>query len=358
MERAAELIQCAGLGQVSWETALEGLAAVTGSAGAQLIGLGSRATVPFNLMTGAPPEAGAEFISAGGGDPAVNSRIRIGQHAAELRVLDETAFTTADDMRRSPEYAAWCHRYDLHSACVTNLVKEPDQKVGMALLRSAGQGNVSYEQKRAFAVLAIQARAAVRTQMALEAQGAKLLAGAIEAIGALAFVCDAAGRVCGLTASAETLLSGGDVLRLKGGVLTTACEASRRGFEAALAQALAGGAPPCAVAVRRLLSDDRLFLEAAPLPRSGTLHFGPRALIIVRGSGADEVRVAGAARSLYGLSASEAVVAAQLAAGLSPAAIAHRRQVAVGTVRTQVRQIYQKVGVSSQLELVARLPRL
>ena len=44
--------------------------------------------------------------------------------------------------------------------------------------------------------------------------------------------------------------------------------------------------------------------------------------------------------------------------GRSPAAIAHERRVSLGTVRTQVRRIYEKIGVTSQLELAARLPKL
>lgn len=358
VEETAELFQAAGLGQGSWEAALDGLAAVTGSTGAQLIGLGSEATVPFNVMTGVPVETGEAFVAVGGGDPAINSRVRIGARAAELEVLDETAFTTAADMRLNPEYAEWIRTWDMHHTCLTNLVKEPERHAGLALLRSERQGNVDDEQKRAFAALARHARAAVRTQMALEAQGAQLLAGAMEAVRATAFFCDEAGRVRGMTASAEALLSAGDVLRLAKGVLTTACEADRRGLEVALAEALAGGAPAFTVAARRLQTDDRLFLEVAPLPSSSTQGFGPRALVIVHGPGVDEARVAVAAGSLYGLSASEAVIAAQLAAGRSPAAIAHERRVSLGTVRTQVRRIYDKVGVTTQLELAARLPRL
>lgn len=358
VEEVAELFQAAGLGQVTWEAALDGLAVVTGSTGAQLIGLGDEARVPVNVMTGVPAETGEAFVAVGGGDPAINSRVRIGLQAAELEVLDEAAFTTAADMRLNPEYAEWIRTWDMHNCCLTNLVKAPDQHAGLALLRSERQGNVDDEQKRAFAVLARYARAAVRTQMALEAQGAQLLAGAMEAVRATAFFCDAAGRVLGLTARAEALLSAGDVLRLRGGVLTTACEADRRGLEVALAEAVAGGAPAFAVAARRLNSDDRVFLEAAPLPASGTAGFGPRALVIVHGPGVDEARVATAAGSLYGLSASEAAIAAQLAGGRSPAAIAHERRVSLGTVRSQVRRIYDKVGVASQLELAARLPRL
>lgn len=358
LDAAAERFRAAGLGQTSWDSALDGLAAVTGSTGAQLIGLGSEATVPFNVMTGVPAETGEAFIAVGGGDPAINSRVRIGGRAPELEVLDETAFTTASDMRLHPEYAEWIRAWDMHHTCLTNLVKEPDKHAGLALLRSERQGNVNEEQKRAFALLAAHARAAVRTQMALESQGSQLLAGAMEAVRATAFFCDAAGRVRGMTASAEAMLSAGDVLRLNKGVLTTACEADRRGLEMALAEALAGGAPAFTVAARRLNSDDRVVMEVAPLPSSSPSGFGARALVIVHGLGADEARVAMAAGSLYGLSPSEAAIAAQLAAGRSPAAIAHDRRVSLGTVRTQVRRIYDKLGVTSQLELAARLPRL
>ena len=131
----------------------------------------------------------------GGGDPAINSRVRIGMRAAELEVLDETAFSTAADMRLNPEYGEWIRTWDMHHTCLTNLVKEPDQHAGLALLRSERQGNVNGEQKRAFAALAAHARSAVRTHMALEAQGAQLLAGAMEAMRATAFVCDETGRV-------------------------------------------------------------------------------------------------------------------------------------------------------------------
>lgn len=358
IEQAAALFQAAGLGEAPWDAALDALAAVTGSTGGQLIGLGSGATVPVNVMTGVPAETGEAFVAVGGGDPAINSRVRIGAQAAELEVLDETAFNTAADMRLNPEYAEWIRTWDMKFVCLTNLIRAPDEHAGLALLRSERQGNVDDEQKRAFAVLARHARAAVRTRRALEAQGTQLLAGAMEAIRATAFFCDAAGRVQGMTASAEALVSAGDVLRLSGGVLTTACEADRKGLERALAEAVAGGAPALAAAARRLNTDDRVFIEVAPLPDPGTLSFGPRALVIVHGPSVNEARIAVAAGSLYGLSAGEAAIAAQLAAGRSPAAIAHDRRVSLGTVRTQVRRIYEKVGVGSQLELAARLPRL
>src|SRR4051812_22574003 len=104
---AIERFQAAGLGEGSWLDALEGLAVLTGSVGGELIGLGSEAAVPFNWMTGIDPDAPAEFVAAGGGDPRVNSRVRIGGRAPELTVLDESAFTSVEDARRFPAYGEW-----------------------------------------------------------------------------------------------------------------------------------------------------------------------------------------------------------------------------------------------------------
>ena len=154
MDEAVALLEGAGVGQTGWEAALDSVARVTGSMGAQLIGLGRDALIPFNLMTGVPPEAVADFEAAGGGDPRVNSRVRVGSRSDELVVLDEAAFTTEADMRRHPDYANWIHTYDMHHTCLTTLVKGPDSLVGLALLRGRRHGHINDEAKRAFARLA------------------------------------------------------------------------------------------------------------------------------------------------------------------------------------------------------------
>lgn len=357
VRKAAELFHGAGLGLLPWETALEGLAEATGSTGAQLIGLGDQASVPINLMTGVPPETAAAFVEAGGGDPAINSRVRIGTRAAELEVLDETAFTTAADMRLNPDYADWIRTFDMHHTCLTNLVKSPDRHSGLALLRRARDGNVDDAQKRVFAALAVHARSAVRTQMSIEARGVELMSGALEAVRVAAFFCCARGRVIGMTPSAEALLSLGDVVRLRRGELTTVREADQASLEAALELALRGYPSTSPVMARRRDGRDWVVIEVSPLPSAYTPRLGPQALIVVHARSADETRLATAAAAAFGLTPSEAAIAAQLAAGRSPATIAHERRVSMGTVRTQIRRIYEKAGVGSQLELVARLPR-
>jgi DNA-binding NarL/FixJ family response regulator len=61
--------------------------------------------------------------------------------------------------------------------------------------------------------------------------------------------------------------------------------------------------------------------------------------------------------ALYDLTPREAQVASDLVEGLSPQAIADKRGTAVTTVRTHVRRIFEKAGMTSQIELVAAINR-
>lgn len=73
-----------------------------------------------------------------------------------------------------------------------------------------------------------------------------------------------------------------------------------------------------------------------------TLNVGPR----------DRLQ---ALRKLYGLTAAEARVALRIAEGHSLAAIAAESELAIATVRTQVAAVRQKLGVSRQAQIVARV---
>jgi DNA-binding CsgD family transcriptional regulator len=353
-----EAFQAAALAQVSWVDALDGLARATRSRGGELIGLGSEAAVPFNIFTGTAPEATAEFVAAGGGDPRVNSRVRIGGRAPELTVLDETAFTTADDARRFPEYGEWIHRHEMHFTCLSPLLRQDELLVGLALVRSASQGNVTADQRRVFEAVAPHVRAAVRTQMAIESQGASLLADVMEAVSAAAFVCDATGRVRTMSPLAERLLADGEWLRLKDGRLSARREADTTALQAAVALAsIRGGVlpPPRTLVVRDGSGLQPLPIEVTTIPGDHAFRFGATVLLIARPPREVEARVAELARVLFNLTPAEAAVAGQLAAGLGAQAIADRTGVAVGTVRTHVRRMFEKTGVRSQIELVAAL---
>ncbi len=360
--RVVTRFQAAGLGEVSWLAALEDLGRLTGSKGGELIGLGDRAAVPFNWMTGVAPEAPAEFVAAGGGDPRVNSRVRIGMAAPELTVLDESAFTSAEDAIRYPEYGAWLRRHDLGYICLSPLLRQDSLLVGLALVRSEAQGNVTAEQRRAFEVVAPHVRAAVRTQMALDSRALGMVSDVLDALSSALFVCDPQGRVLSLSPAADAIVAANGPLRMAQGMLSAARESEAGPLRAAIAQAAGGfGAlrtPSRPVVVRDADGHRPVLVEVCSASGEYALRFGSAALVIVRDAGPEEARLAEAARVLFRLTPAEGHVAAKLAAGRGPQAIAEATGVAVGTVRTHVRRIFEKAGVRTQIELVALLARL
>ena len=354
---AVEAFREAALGG-SWLTALERLADATHAHLGELIGLGDNAAVPFNWMAGLPPEAAPEFVAAGGGDIRVNSRVRIGGQAPELAVLDEAAFTTAQDRARHLDYDGWVRRYELDIICLSPLLRQDDMLIGMAVGRSARQGLFDDEEKRAYATLAAHARAAVRTRMALENQGLGLAGGLLDSMSVAAFVCDPGGRIRAMSPRGEALLAQGRWLKVARGRLTARRDGDGRAFDTALAQAAAPcpdmTPPPGAVVLRDLEAGDYLHLEFSAI--GGEFRrFGVAAMVVARTARGETLRTAELARQLFGLTPAEAMVAAQLARGRGPQAIADETGKSIGTIRTQSRQIYSKAQVRSQLELVAAL---
>ena len=89
----------------------------------------------------------------------------------------------------------------------------------------------------------------------------------------------------------------------------------------------------------------------APL-RAARADVDPGARVVWAGTSANHQNTR---RNPVPYSRREAAIAGKLAAGHSPLAIASEAQVSLSTVRVQLRSIFAKAGVGSQLELVARL---
>lgn len=57
------------------------------------------------------------------------------------------------------------------------------------------------------------------------------------------------------------------------------------------------------------------------------------------------------------LTAAEREVATELLCGRRPTEIAHRRQVSIGTIRSQIKRVYAKLGVPGLVEFIAKARR-
>lgn len=327
-----------------WTAALNGFADACGGAHGQLTGVSGEAEVRFRWS----PRLAAEALD----EPAANPRVRMG---LTLPVLE--AWHEVDGLGADLSYAEFCRRHDIPYGSQTPLTRDPSGVIGLSVLRTRAQGAPAAEDRRTFERLAPHARAAVKMQQTLEGRGADLLAGVLDRLGRPAFVCDGQGLVQAMTPSAEALLGAG-ALRLGRGQLRAADAGATHRLEAAIDRARHGVAPSSAVILPHPDPDQVRMLEVVALPRAPyAFGFEPRVLVLAQAPDRAPDAVARLLQAAYGLTAAEAQVAALMGTGESPEAIALARQVSEGTVRTHLRAIYQKLDVSRQLELSARLAR-
>jgi DNA-binding CsgD family transcriptional regulator len=105
-----------------------------------------------------------------------------------------------------------------------------------------------------------------------------------------------------------------------------------------------------------------LTMIIAPLPPSGFFLSGnaadarPLALVIVRDPEAPVLAIS-CLRDLFGFTRMEAVIAADLASGLSLDAVAERRGIGGATVRSHLKRILAKTGTHRQGQAVALIAR-
>ncbi len=348
-----------------WLQALEGLGDACGAERGELIGVGADRAVPFNWMSRVDMgPINAELMAVGGGHPDVNPRVGRGIRDPILTSWHDAACATDEELRRNFGYADICRRWDIPYGSQATLLRNDGMLIGLAVLRTEAQGRPERADRQAFEALAPQVRAAVRAQLALEGQGAALVSGAMEAIGAAAFVCDGAGRVSAHTPAAEAALSRGP-LRLRSQRLTAVRDEDARALDAAVRRAAAGPDPRGGDPFQTLVLRDPEHLgevevvDVVALPRRPyAFGFQPRAMVVVRGGRDADVRFPELLRLAFGLSPAEADVAVRLASGETREAIAEGRGASVETVRSQVKSLFAKVGVGRTGELTAKLNRL
>ncbi|MFC4256277.1 hypothetical protein GRI97_10885 [Altererythrobacter xixiisoli] len=170
-----------------------------------------------------------------------------------------------------------------------------------------------------------------------------------------AFVCDITGRVRAMTPLAQDLISAGNWLAHRDNRLFAARAEETRRLHAELVQACGPDGASQLSFVMHGHDGQVLPLEVLPLSAAPDLSITPLALLIARPMRGEDQRSMALAKALFGLTDAEAQVASGLQAGLTASAIAARRGVAVGTIRTHIRRLFEKAGVASQIELAALL---
>jgi DNA-binding CsgD family transcriptional regulator len=355
-----EGFQTAAFDDAAWAPAVRSLASATGSRLGQIIGLSSARSIAFNWAPDAPDSLVNEFVAANGGDPDVNPRVKAGARSPLLRSIVEADFITPEKMASTPIYADLFTRKDIPFICRTDLIRTPSLRLCLSVVRTARQGHIEPQERAVFDAVSPHVQAAARMRMRLGDEGAALAVGALETMESCAFVIGAAGQVRAMTNAASQLISEASRLDIRSGALVARGERDAPALDQLLWNARQPQAQAGQVLLRGRGEAPPWLVDISPLPQARhSFNFGAAAVVIVRRLGAGRAaRVGELSRALFGLTPTESRIVAALVAGDSLADISESRGVAIGTVRSQVRSILSKAGVSSQRELVSQFASL
>ena len=199
----------------------------------------------------------------------------------------------------------------------------------------------------------VRVRTALVDAQALGSTGAELLSAT--RVGVIQL--DRSGRIAAANDSARELLRGNDGLRDHCGALRAATAADNAVLESMMRRALPRFGEPAAggsMLVRRASLRPRFAVHVTPVKPTASGHRprGVAALVLVVDPVARAQVDPGLVEAALGLSPTEAEIAMLLARGLTVRQVGAATGRRYGTVRTHLKHIFGKLGVSRQLEVV------
>jgi DNA-binding CsgD family transcriptional regulator/PAS domain-containing protein len=276
------------------------------------------------------------------------------------RIVTGEDLITPDEMRNSAFYQEWLHHLDIHHV-IGGVFPTGDDRIAVLGIHRPVDGEIySQADRDKVAVLLPHLQRALhlsrRLATASLAQTAAL--DALDYVDAGILVVDAARRIIHANALAESVLRANAEITVLNGRLTIAQPTLHARLAALIHQTLEAGGPP--MPVLAIPRPDRLplMLTATLLRPIWSRRDGqrPLTLIFIRDpeqTAADTDQL----RHLFGLTRSEAAIAAELGRGRSLERIAEAHGIGISTVRSHLKRILAKSGTSRQAEFVALIAR-
>lgn len=281
------------------------------------------------------------------------------------RIVTADMLVTPEEQRNSGFYREFLTTFDIHHLVGAAFTLSEGAVGVLGIHRPQGAAAYDADDRHKTALLLPHLARAVRVGRHLTNAGLAQAA-ALDALDRLdtgVLVLDRRGRIIHANAPAEECLRESPGLGILQGRFYLRDSRLQDRFMLALrdAVAIAGGAvfgrASSALAIER---EGRLplTLSLAPLRPRWSRGFdpGPMALVFLRDPERPALHL-DRLRELFGLTPTEAVIAADLGAGKSPEEIAGRQYIAIGTVRWHLKSIFAKTGTVRQAEAAALLSR-
>ncbi len=345
----ADRIEQAALDAALWPQVLDELSEKVGAKGAILVSTD-------RLMPGAPVSQGvAEMMDDYFRNGWNNHDIRAERGVPFILtrgVATEPDFTSPDEMRRSAYYQDWVARHGCgHFAGVG--VSVAGDLWCLSIQRSSGLGAFEKDDIRKLAALSRPLGEAATLSRQLGFQQILGMANALELVGQAAMLLDDVGRILALNERAEVLL--GPAIELKTRSLLLSDSGSRDAFSALVKHALEPALPANpifrSIAIH-LKGRGRISVDAIALRDWARFSFASaRALLLFQPDQGDRASEGAG----FVLTAAEASLAKEIAAGRSLRDAAEVLGIRYETARSYLKSIFSKTDTHRQGELVARL---
>lgn len=264
----------------------------------------------------------------------------------------------------TPYYNEFMRRFDLFHSVIATLLADDRTSAGLAFHYSRNAPVPDAERMELIGLLIPHLTQALRIHRRwAELQQAEHAATAAIEHSPTGYVfLDGHGTILRANDRAEQVLRAGDGLVSRAGRLAARAPDDDRALQKAIGvaaqTALAGGTiPGRTIAIRRGPAQPPYVVAFMPVSAAGSLfnRHGAAVLALVSDPAWTPELPARRLQRAFGWTEAEAEVAREIASGARLRDVADHRGVGIETVRTQLKRVFRKSGVSSQAELVRLL---
>ena len=364
--KAVEAIYDAAAAPTHWPAALQAIADCSGDVGAVLIW--QRDDGGFGTIVPPSLQAAQDDYQSGWWRQDIRAARAVEYgYRHNAGAITDRHLITDEEIANHPIYAQFLASHGLRWVASIQISPDPHISVAISVQRASVKDPFSDSELEALTRLGDHAEKSLRLSMRLlDAELRNLgLGQALARVGIGVFALDSDGRVVFSNPAGERLL--GPHVAIVNGRLRIGSGAQSSAVDLALRQVLQGGpsnflAKPEPILIERAESDRPLALYLLPLVPNpgGEEQFLTRtcAIVLLIDPVTDGAPDPAVVRDVLHLTLGEARVAALVGSGMSPRQASEKLGVAEETVRSVLKRVFSKVGVSRQSELTVLLTKL
>lgn len=342
-------LNAAAVGLVDWKDVLERIAHACGGWCLHVVDVETSGRMNLSLYGGVSDQVSIEFETANGGAASVNPRACAIHAAKPGSIVAEQDFISHQEMRKSAFYQDFSFRFDVpFSIMAKDTDRRSDTRL-FAVLRSSGQGEAGHRERAAVGAIAPHMWSALRLRDQLRGQTIHSAMWSFEAIGEAAAVVDATGRIIESTSHCESIIASGLGFQRIANRIAAVSVRDARALREGIACVCGGPTGLPSVPMERILNlgtaSMRWQVKISRLPPD-VCGAGGAALALVMLEEAPPTPE-------HALTSSEIKVMELACSGLDIDHMAELRGVSRETIRSQLKSIYAKFGVTGRIELTA-----